>query len=221
MPKLLTLVLVSSLLLTVACSPSTPPNAPLNLVCESVSYSVINLIWVDNSDNEDGFKIYRNGSAIASIGPNSTSYQDTGLQPGTSYLYDIRAFNNGGESGLSCSAKTLNSPLNIAAGWYVNGNPVTIAKKTDTVTAMVTFSGGYSGIYTIRVRRDIRFSLDQTIQELSFTYDGPNTVQEISFVPPLATNEDFTDGYHIDISKNGLSIWTMTDFYPPRLMVEP
>ena len=221
MRKLLALVLVSSLLLTFACSPGTPPNAPLNLVGEAVSYSIINLFWDDNSDNEDGFKIYRNGSAIASIVPNSTSYRDTGLQSGTNYLYDIRAFNKGGESGLSCSVTTFYSPLNIAAIWYVNGSTVTTAKKTDTVTARVTFSDGYPGIYTIRIRMDIDWSPDQTIQELSFTYDSPNTVQEISFVPPRATNEDSTNGYHIDIFEDGFPIWTMTDFYPPRLRIVP
>lgn len=521
MNKLVLALLVISLLLIVGCPRSTPvytpdsisspssaepqqpPNAPSNLVGQSISHSTINLTWMDNSDNEDGFKIYRNGSSIGSIEPNSTSYQDTGLQPSETYLYDVRAYNEAGESGSSCSVKTLNPPLNVTInyigvkfdhdpselfqqhgdiglvvvitdgnqiiqevippsgtfalndyevieinqrvfnsgnvgeylrisvlaydddpesmisdvikvalpilgpimglpdaagivevinqyeqisgkplfeneddrvgyfegfwraneswgigqhnavgsedlrvwltiwsdsqpqpiskpvllpniaiqnvnvpsqvqvgqtynynvtidnneahavsitlkihssvtgdvsiqnltiapnstinvpqttafepagvrvvtytvlfgnkevdslsktveaisaiptitfnGWYVGGSPVTTAKETDTVTARFTFSGGDSGTYTILIRRDISLGADQTVQQTSFSYNGSITVQQVSFVPPYATGEASTRGYHVDILKDGVSIWSMTNSYPPRLRVE-
>ena len=70
----------------IASSPVAPPAAPSALVVTAVSSSQINLGWVDNSSNEDGFKIERcqgagctNFAQIGQTGPNNTSYLDAGL----------------------------------------------------------------------------------------------------------------------------------------------
>jgi len=81
-----------------------PPNAPSNLSATAVSASQINLSWRDNSDNETGFKIYRNGSYLTSVGANVTGYQNTGLNCGTSYSYYVKAYNSAGESETSNTA---------------------------------------------------------------------------------------------------------------------
>jgi subtilisin family serine protease len=91
----------------------TIPDPPSNLSAEAVSRSQINLSWVDNSDNETGFKIERstNGtkfSLIATVGANVTSYSNTGLKRNTTYWYRVRAYNDAGDSAYSntASAKT-------------------------------------------------------------------------------------------------------------------
>ena len=56
----------------------------------------LQLSWVDNSDNEDGFHIERkvgtNGifSFVAAVGPNITSYTDDNLASNTTYCYRLR-----------------------------------------------------------------------------------------------------------------------------------
>jgi len=101
-----------------------PPTAPSNLSATAVSQTQINLSWSDNSNNEDGFKVYRNGSYLASVGANVTSYQDTGLSCGTSYSYFVKAYNAGGESSSSnttsattyaCPPTAPNPPSNLSA----------------------------------------------------------------------------------------------------------
>jgi len=61
----------------------------------------INLTWTDNSDDEEGFIIYRNSGnvfwEIDRVGPNTTEYWDYELPRGYYYYY-IRAFNQDGES---------------------------------------------------------------------------------------------------------------------------
>src|SRR5574342_1095589 len=58
------------------------------------------LSWQDNSDNEDGFRIYRiTGDArvrIAEVGKNVTTYVDYNASPKACYV--VTAFNSAGES---------------------------------------------------------------------------------------------------------------------------
>jgi len=76
------------------------------------------LHWIDDSDNEDGFKIYRDGSVVATIGANSASYRDTGLDAGKTYHYVVRAYNTAGESGVSsCTVEMPNPPLNVTINY--------------------------------------------------------------------------------------------------------
>jgi len=61
---------------------------------------------MDKSENENGFKIERATSSsdlveIARVGTNVTSYSDTGLNRGTKYYYQVRAYNAAGNSGYS------------------------------------------------------------------------------------------------------------------------
>ena len=97
-------------------TPTPPPAAPSNLTATAVSQTQINLAWTDNSNNEQGFKIERcqgNGCSgfveIAQVGPNVTSFSNTGLSRNTRYRYRVRAFNGGGNSAYSniAGARTL------------------------------------------------------------------------------------------------------------------
>lgn len=94
--------------------PPVPPNAPYNLTVVAISQSIVNLQWTDNSDNEEGFMIYRDNNIIATVGVNATTYQDTGLEPATTYQYMVKAYNQAGESGASsCTVRTPNPPITV------------------------------------------------------------------------------------------------------------
>ena len=93
-------------------APALPPGAPSNLAAKAVSSSQINLTWIDNANNEDGFEIQRcTGSkctdfaTITTVGPNVTSYSNTGLSRSTTYRYRVRAYNTSGDSAYSNIAK--------------------------------------------------------------------------------------------------------------------
>lgn len=74
------------------------PFEPSALTATTISESEIALNWTDNADNEDEFLIYRDGTQIATVGANVTTYTDTGLQPDTQYCYTVTASNASGES---------------------------------------------------------------------------------------------------------------------------
>ncbi len=93
-----------------------PPEAPSTLTATTASSSQINLKWADKSNTETGFKVERcegapctSFSQIATVGASVTSYSNTGLKASTSYTYQVRSYNAGGDSAYSnaASAKTL------------------------------------------------------------------------------------------------------------------
>jgi len=99
-------------------SSSTPtiktPSAPTTLIAKPQSQSTAYLQWADTANNEDGFKIYRDGNVVGTVAPNSQSYQDTGLTAGKTYNYLVRAYNSAGESeGSVCTLNMPNPALNM------------------------------------------------------------------------------------------------------------
>jgi hypothetical protein len=67
----------------------------------------ISLFWVDKSNDEKGFRIYRDGSQIGETGANSTTYNDIAPSPG-SYTYTVAAFNASGEAPQNVKVDTSN-----------------------------------------------------------------------------------------------------------------
>ena len=74
------------------------PLTPSELVATAVSSSQVDLTWKDKSENEDGFKVFRNGEEIKDVKAGQESYQDRGREPDTEYIYFVKAFNDAGES---------------------------------------------------------------------------------------------------------------------------
>jgi hypothetical protein len=79
--------------------PIAPSNAYINQTCNDQEYKV-QLVWFDASDNEDGFRIYRDGNLIATKGAGSQQHND--FPPiGGPYTYTIEAFNSSGAASTS------------------------------------------------------------------------------------------------------------------------
>lgn len=102
--------------LGVVVSPPPPPVAPTGLRVEYIAANRIQLIWDDNSNNEDGYAIERcsnrgcnNFIEIGRTFPNIRAFLDGQLFPNTQYYYRVRAFNAGGMSEYTevVGAKTL------------------------------------------------------------------------------------------------------------------
>ncbi len=88
-----------------SCVPPTavpqPPKKPNNLtvatnICSSSDYAVL-LSWNDNADNETGYRVFRDGVLIVTLGAGTTQYTDHPPYSGP-HNYYIEAFNNAGSS---------------------------------------------------------------------------------------------------------------------------
>ena len=83
-------------------------NTPSEFTVTPQSIKKIDLNWVDNSDDETGFEIWRSTSKLsgysnaATVAANVTTYTDSiGLSPDTHYFYQIRSINQTGASTFS------------------------------------------------------------------------------------------------------------------------
>lgn len=103
------------------------PSAPSGLQATASTTNLINLAWVDASNNETGFQIQRKKddtwSTIATVGANVTTYFNSGLSPGTFYTYQIVAI-NGSNSSLASNQVTVKTPTN-SFNTIVNGQVIT------------------------------------------------------------------------------------------------
>ncbi len=99
--------------------PPTPPAPPSGLAATAVSSTQIDLSWIDNSNNEDGFIILRSltsggpYSTINTLPANTTSFSNTGLTPSTTYYYVVRSSNSAGQSANSNEASATTPESNL------------------------------------------------------------------------------------------------------------
>ncbi|WP_198315604.1 fibronectin type III domain-containing protein [Chitinophaga tropicalis] len=79
---------------------------PLNLAATAINHKTIALRWADRSNNETGYQVWRalpggSYSQVATLAANSTSYNDTTLNPSQKYYYRVRAVKSGTYSDYS------------------------------------------------------------------------------------------------------------------------
>ncbi|MDA0346490.1 MAG: fibronectin type III domain-containing protein [Verrucomicrobia bacterium] len=101
---------------------------PTGLTANAIAYNQIHLTWVDNSDNESGFRFERkigesgDFTFIGNSPANSTSFTDVNLSPDTGYIYRMTAFIAGAQvsdtsneaSATTPSVPVPEVPLNLA-----------------------------------------------------------------------------------------------------------
>ncbi|MFH1226642.1 MAG: SBBP repeat-containing protein [Planctomycetota bacterium] len=98
-----------------------PPNPPSAVTIRIVTNERMNINWIDNSADENGFRLFRRDGTggsymeIASLASNVTSYSNTGLTPGATYFYRVVAYNDGGSSVYSNEAQAVSTVVLPAA----------------------------------------------------------------------------------------------------------
>jgi hypothetical protein len=90
---------------------------PTNLALSAVSTTELKLTWTDNASGEQGFEVQRRktGTSFARLKllpANTLTHTDSGLEPGTKYVYRVRAYSGTHASRFSnqASRKTKRAP---------------------------------------------------------------------------------------------------------------
>jgi chitodextrinase len=79
------------------------PTTPGSLTVTATDYTSVSLSW-SASSYADGYKIYRDGTLIAT--QTGTTYTDTGVLPDSTYTYKVEAYSDYGTASASVSAST-------------------------------------------------------------------------------------------------------------------
>lgn len=101
--------------------PSEPPAAPSALTATGHGASQVDLSWTDNTENESGFQIVRNGVVLTTVAKNVTSYSDTAASECTPYTYTVRsvvygipsADSNAASVSLDATAPQITAPADV------------------------------------------------------------------------------------------------------------
>jgi titin len=196
------------------------PAAPSNLIDARSTQNSIALSWKDNATNETGYHLYRstdgqNYTLLASLKPNAKSYTDTKLQPGTTYYYELSAWNPGGETYAPTpfTAATLQAPpvapTNLAFS-SVTGNGVTLnwTEASTDISGYRIYRSTNGKTFTLIGNTDANTPTftDSTLNALTkYSYEvsawntaantlsKPATVSTLIAAPNSPTNLAFTD----------------------------
>lgn len=127
------------------------PAAPTNLVVNSTGVNSVTLGWTDNATTEDLFSIERTPfgqtawTLAGTVGPNITTYTDTGRTANTAYTYRVRAQNNGGDSTWSnsvnattgtCASAPTQTLISTGDAAVAQAAPTTALQTTNPTTLM-------------------------------------------------------------------------------------
>jgi chitodextrinase len=100
---------------------------------------MVKITWSASTDNVGvtGYKVYRNGSQIATSA--TTSYTDTGLSPSTTYSYTVSAYDAAGNSSSQSSPPATattpdNTPPSVPTGLTATAKSPSVVRLTWTAS---------------------------------------------------------------------------------------
>jgi acid phosphatase type 7 len=102
-----------------------PPTTPTGLAAVPIGSGRLNVTWNPSQDDLQvaGYTLYRDGNAVATLGPITTGYADAGLPVSTTFSYEVDAFDAAGNRSARSTAvaattgePTSDDPVIAAAG---------------------------------------------------------------------------------------------------------
>lgn len=139
------------------------PTTPGNFQGQATGATTASLSWsasTDSSSTITGYKVYRGGALLTTVGASTLSYNDSGLTPATTYSYGVSAVDAANkESSKAITSVTtqsqaahflLTTPANATAGTAFQETVTAQDASNNTVT---TYTGGktlnWSGLATV------------------------------------------------------------------------
>ena len=149
----------------VQAEPSVPPAVPADLEATlAEDGESVRLTWKDVSDNEDGFRVYRDDieASIGLVPADAELFIDRSVACGNAYKYGVASFNASGSSSLAEAPEVI---LPACAG--VDQPPTLILTVVPTqVVASGTFTVVFQAMDDIAVRQVVVRGEDTGHQEL-------------------------------------------------------
>ena len=167
------------------------PASPVDLAALAISTSEIDVSWVDSSDNETGFILERAVEGgdyvhIASLPVGATSYPDSGLDSGETYLYRVYATGANGSSDYSVKASATTEGI--------------IEVTIDDVDTSIIYSGDWTAQSSFPDR--LNETTHETIgigRSATFTFTGERVKLIAERQPWGGTAEIYLDASYVGL----------------------
>jgi hypothetical protein len=120
---------------------------PTEIQTTALSCTEVRLTWRDNSENEDGYLVYRDGALVGQTGASETAFLARDLAGGADHPFAVRAYRATHESASSSVATTATPPCDTtppSGNWLSPTGGATI--RQDTVLLEATADDNGSGI---------------------------------------------------------------------------
>lgn len=135
--------------------PPLPPSQPTMCTATDDDTASVTIAWQDESENEDGFRVRRDGVLVCETAANVVSCADE--VPSGTYEYQVRAFNDNGESG---ACVTDGSAIPAPRIWIVRANGSGDAPTLQAAADSARDGDGIrlmNGVFTGAGNRNVRF----------------------------------------------------------------
>ncbi len=168
---------------------TTAPSIPSGLTASSVGQTNIGLSWIAATDNigVSGYNIYQNDALLSTV--TGTNYNVTGLTPGITYTFEVKAFDISGN--ISQSSNSISVTTKDLEVLYCSSKGNTTDYEyidfvgIDGITNATLADGGYG---------------DFTSQVGNLSYGTNTIILSLGFVSSSYTEHW---GVWIDFNKNG------------------
>jgi titin len=119
--------------------------APTGLAVDAITTTQVQLSWTDNSGGEAHYIVYRavgsgDFDAVDTVDPDTEAWNDSDIDPATTYHYYVTASNGAGESEPT---DTVNALTRTAAPTISAATPTSATTMTVTWSAVTGATGGY------------------------------------------------------------------------------
>jgi chitodextrinase len=127
---------VTAVFLPASVGDTTAPTTPTGLHTTSVASTSVGLVWSASTDNVGvrGYTVYRNGVALATTAPTTTSYNDQTVVPGPTYTYTVDAFDAAGNHSAPSAGLPVTTPG--ASPAFVQATSGTTGKVASTTLSL-------------------------------------------------------------------------------------
>ena len=200
---------VPKIIRTLMKAPAVPTNVRATPHSDSVTVS-----W-DAVTGATNYYLLFNGSLY---NVTATSKTVSGLKPKTTYTYQVRAKNSGGNSAYSAAAKVTTLvappavPSNITATATTNSITVKWSAVSGATNYYVSFNGGaYSGASTSRTFTGLESGKEYSYKVCainaggSSAYSAPKTIRTLSVVPAVPESVGaLADAHAVEVSWNAV-----------------
>jgi Tfp pilus assembly protein PilE/fibronectin type 3 domain-containing protein len=122
----------------------TAPAAPTNLA-NTTTHDSATLTWTGVSGTVTGYRVYRNGSLVATVAAPTTTWTNTGLTAGSTWSYQVFAYNasgNGDGSNTTTAYVQVQAPTNLKVdGVGDTWARISWTKPTGTLAGFTVYRG--------------------------------------------------------------------------------